>query len=112
MGKGKVKEKENFIKGIPQILILKEKENFIKGIPQILILKEKENFIKGIPRIPPSHKRKGKTSLREFPHLLNYPRPFLLESGHFQFYISKPSLSFIKSVISPYPESSKILKPR
>ena len=54
MGKGKVKEKENFIKGIPQILILKEKENFIKGIPQILILKEKENFIKRIPRIPPS----------------------------------------------------------
>ena len=94
MGKGKVKEKENFIKGIPQILILKEKENFIKGIPQILILKEKENFIKGIP---PSPKRKGKTSLREFPHLLNYPRPFLLESGHFQFYISKPFLSFIKS---------------
>ena len=28
---------------------LKEKENLIKGIPQILILKEKENLIKGNP---------------------------------------------------------------
>ena len=99
-GKGKGKKGSYFFKGNPPSPERKALTS-LREIPHLL--KERGNLLSTIPR---NSKLSPSLSLREIPEILNYPRPFLLESGHFQFYISKPSLSFIKS------ESSKILKPR